>query len=324
MTETAVAIISWNTRDLLRNCLRSVLANRCNEVIVVDNGSADGSPEMVRSEFPAIRLVINPNNPGFGAAANRAFALTSAPYVLLLNADTALRPDGVSAIAAYLDHHPAVGLLGPRLVHPDGRLQSSCSNFPHPLLPLVKSKGLTRLVGRMPLVRGRFLDTWDHDKPRKVPWVVGAALAIRRRAFEAVDGFDERFHLYFEEPDLCRRMLLAGWETHFAPVTDVIHVEGASTQQRRAEALIAWAESYRYYNERHFDGPGLVVARSMYVFGMLLRWCREWVRFATTSNPQARTRHAVDAGIWAEAVGRLTSVEKSVEKTDGRSATRGP
>lgn len=231
MTNIAVAIISWNTQDLLRKCLRSVLATRCEEVIVVDNGSDDGSTEMVRREFPEIRLVIIPSNPGFGAAANRAFALTTAPYVLLLNADTVLRPDGLNAIAAYLDEHPAVGLLGPRLIHPDGRLQSSCSNFPHPLLPLVKSKGLTRLVGRMPLVRDRFLDTWDHDEPRKVPWVVGAALAIRRRAFQAVDGFDERFHLYFEEPDLCRRMLLAGWETHFAPVTDVIHVEGASTQQ---------------------------------------------------------------------------------------------
>ena len=94
-------------------------------------------------------------------------------------------------------------MLGPRLIHPDGRLQSSCSTFPHPLLPLVKSKRLTRLVARIPLLRDWHLDTWRHDRPRKVAWVVGAALAIRRSAFAEVGNFDESFHLYSEEPDPC-------------------------------------------------------------------------------------------------------------------------
>jgi len=301
MTPVAVAIISWNTRDLLRNCLHSVLGDRCSEVVVIDNGSGDGSPDMVRRQFPAVQLVVNPHNPGFGAAGNQAFALTSAPYLLLLNGDTEVRPGGLEAIAAYLDQYPVVGVLGPKLVHPDGRLQSSCSSFPHPLFPLVKSKGLTRLIRRIPLLRDRVLDTWRHNEPRKVPWVVGAALAIRRQAFEAVGGFDESFHLYFEEPDLCRRMLTAGWETHFAPVTDVIHVEGASTQQRRAEVLWAWAESYRRYNERHFQGLRLALARATYRFGMRVRWCREWLRFAMASDPEARSRYAADASIWARA-----------------------
>jgi GT2 family glycosyltransferase len=301
MTAVAVAIISWNTRELLGRCLESVLEDRPAEAIVIDNGSADGSPDMVRQRFPGVRLTVNPHNPGFGAAGNQAFALTSAPYLLLLNGDTEVRPGGLEAIAGYLDQHPTVGVVGPKLVHPDGRLQSSCSSFPHPLLPLVKSKGLTRLIRRIPVLRDRALDTWPHDQPRRVPWVVGAALFIRRRAFEAVGGFDESFHLYFEEPDLCRRMLLAGWETHFAPVTDVIHVEGASTQQRPSEVLWAWAESYRRYNERHFQGARLALARQTYRWGMRVRWCREWMRFALTRDPGARSRHAADAGVWARA-----------------------
>jgi len=301
MSDVAAVIISWNTRGLLQNCLHSVLADGCNDVVVIDNGSGDGSPDLVRHEFPAVRLVVNPHNPGFGAAANQGLELTAAPYVLLLNGDTAVRPGGLEAVAAYLDQHPSVGVLGPRLVHPDGRLQSSCANFPHPLLPLVKSKGLTRLVGRVPVLRDRALDTWSHDAPRQVPWVVGAALAIRRQAFEAVGGFDDKFHLYFEEPDLCRRMLNVGWTTHFAPVTDIIHVEGASTQQRRTEALRAWAESYRRYNEHHFRGPGLIAARAMYWLGMRVRWCREWLRFAATNDPAARARHVGDARVWARA-----------------------
>ncbi len=301
MTPVAVVIISWNTRDLLRNCLRSVLAEPCGEVLVIDNGSGDGSADLVRREFPGVRLLVNPDNPGFGAAANRGFGLTTAPYVLQLNGDTEVRPGGLEAVAGYLDQHPDVGVLGPRLMHPDGRLQSSCASFPHPLLPLVKSKGLTRLIGRIPILRDRALDTWSHDAPRQVPWVVGAALVIRRQAFEAVRGFDEKFHLYFEEPDLCRRMLNVGWTTHFAPVTDIIHVEGASTQQRRAEALLAWTESYRLYNERHFRGAGLTAARATYWAGMRVRWCREWLRCATTTDSAARSRHIIDAQVWARA-----------------------
>ena len=302
MTKVAVAIISWNTRSLLRSCLESVLEQSPPEIVVVDNGSQDGSIEMVRGDFPQVRLVVNPDNPGFGAAANQAFALSSSPYLLLLNGDTQARPGGLLAIEGYLDRHPRVGVLGPKLVFPDGRLQSSCSTFPHPLVPLVKSKGLTRIIARFPILRQRVLDTWPHDRARKVPWVSGAALAIRREAFLSVGGFDESFHLYFEEPDLCRRLLNRGWETHFAPVTEVVHVEGASTQQRRAEVLWAWALSYRHYNERHFSGGSLRLARRTYRLGMRVRWLREWLRFALAADPDSRARHASDAATWARAI----------------------
>jgi GT2 family glycosyltransferase len=302
VTKVAVGIISWNTRSLLRSCLESVLEQSPPEIVVVDNGSQDGSIEMVRGDFPQVRLAVNPDNPGFGAAANQAFALTSSPYLLLLNGDTQARPGGLLAIEGYLDRHPRVGVLGPKLVFPDGRLQSSCSTFPHPMVPLVKSKGLTRLIARFPILRRKVLDTWPHDRARKVPWVSGAALAIRREAFLSVGGFDESFHLYFEEPDLCRRMLNRGWETHFAPVTEVVHVEGASTQQRRAEVLWAWALSYRHYNERHFSGGSLRLARRTYRLGMRVRWLREWLRFALAADAESRARHASDAAIWARAI----------------------
>ena len=302
MSSVAVGIISWNTRDLLRDCLSTAVAESPAELVVIDNGSDDGSAEMVRREHPTARLQVNPENPGFGAAANQAFALTTAPVLLLLNGDTYLKPGALRAIGAYLDAHPRAGVLGPRLVHPDGRLQSSCSSFPNPLIPLVKSKVMTRLIQRIPLLRDRVLDTWPHDRPRTVPWVVGAALAIRREAFEAAGGFDEGFHLYFEEPDLCRRMLRAGWETHFAPVTEVVHVEGASTQQRRHDVLWDWAVSYSLYNERHFSGFRLAQARLMFNLGMRLRWCRESLRSRLATDPAIRAERAADAAIWSRAL----------------------
>jgi hypothetical protein len=299
----AVGVISWNTRDLLRECLETVLAQAPAEVVVIDNGSTDGSPAMVRRLFPSLQVKVNPENPGFGAAANQAFAATTAPYLLLLNSDTQLRPDALRALAEYMGQHPSVAVVGPRLLHPDGRLQSSCAAFPHPWLPLVKSKGLTRVIGRIPVLRDHVLDTWTHDRPRKVPWVVGAALAIRREAFEAVGGFDETFHLYFEEPDLCSRMLAAGWETHFAPVADIVHVEGASTQQRRHEVLWEWVVSYARYNERHFSGRRLAVARVMFRAGMLVRWIVQQARWLVARDAATRAQIAGDAAVWARALG---------------------
>ena len=302
MSRIAVAIISWNTRELLQACLRSVVAEGPGEVVVVDNSSGDGSPEMVRRDYPGVGLQANDDNPGFGAAGNQAFRLTSAPYLLLLNADTRIAPGALAAITEYLDGNPRVGVLGPRLVHPDGRLQSSCSSFPNPLVPLVKSKRLTRLVRRIPVARDWMLDTWQHDRARRVPWVVGAALALRREAFEGVGGFDEKIRMYFEEPDLCLRLLRAGWETHFAPVTDIVHIEGASTQQRRHDMLWEWAVSYRYYIERHFSGYRLAMARNTFRVGMRVRWARERLRWLLSDDPAHRDALSADAAIWSRAL----------------------
>ncbi len=270
--------------------------------MVVDNGSSDGSQAMLREEFDDIRLIVNPHNPGFGAAANQIFSLTTAPYLFLLNGDTRVQPGSLCSISNYLDLHPRVAVLGPELVHPDGRLQSSCSAFPHPLLPLVKSKVLTRLVRRLPGVRDRLLDTWRHDAPRKVPWVVGAALGIRREAFREVGGFDEGFHLYFEEPDLCHRMLKAEWDTHYAPVTEVIHIEGASTQQRRQEVLWDWVVSYMRYNERHHAGRQLELSQMTFRWSMRVRWAREKLRALRAKDPVLRAEHTADAAVWARAM----------------------
>ena len=176
MQQIAVAIVNWNTRDLLRACLRSVLAEEPAEVVVADNGSQDGSVEMVRREFPSVEMIVNPGNPGYGAASNRAISRCAAEYVVLLNSDTELRPACLRALLRYLETHPQAAVVGPRLLNPDGTLQASCFPFPRPLVPLMKRR------------TGRF----GHDTPGPVPWVVGAALAIRRTAFHRSAGSTSR------------------------------------------------------------------------------------------------------------------------------------
>jgi GT2 family glycosyltransferase len=228
----AVAVVSFNTRALLDACLASVAAARPAQTVVVDNGSTDGSIELVRERHADVKLIVCERNRGYGGAANRAIAACGAGYVLLLNSDTMLCLDALGALERYLEDHPRAAVVGPRLVYPDGTLQRSTYPEPSVADTFLGETGLHRLTRRVPSLSERSLRTWRHDAARAVPWVLGAALALRREAFDAVGGFDESFFLYGEEVDLCRRLNAAGYETHFAPVTSVVHVGGASTAQR--------------------------------------------------------------------------------------------
>ena len=288
MNAFAVAIVNWNTRELLRTCLRTVGAQEPVQLVVADNGSHDGSVEMVRREFPSATLVVSPENPGYGAAANRALARCSAEYVLLLNSDTEVRPGALRALRDYLDRHPRAAIVGPRLVHPDGTLQESCFPFPRPLRPLTRAKARTLA----------------HDRAGPVPWVVGAALAIRRDAFEAVGGFDESYQMFFEEVDLSYRLRKAGWETHFTPEAEVVHLVGASTRQRRAEMLLRTRLSSLEFYRRHHRGIPLAAGLSVeYVltFGRLLR---DGLRYCSARSGEQRGRLREDLAVWWELLRR--------------------
>ncbi|HUF36390.1 MAG TPA: glycosyltransferase family 2 protein [Gemmatimonadales bacterium] len=300
----AVAVINWNTRKLLRRCLATVAAERPTEVVVVDNGSTDGSVEMVRAEFPAVRLEHLPGNPGYGAAANIAFSLCDAEYVLLLNSDTELRGGTLLALTAHLDRCPRAGIAGPRLLNPDGTLQQSTFPFPSPVVPLLKRLPLADLVSGMPGLRDAFVGTWAHDHARRVPWVLGAALAIRRTAYEAIGGFDESYVMYYEEVDLCYRLRQAGWETHFTPATEVMHVGGASTSQRRPEMLAQLSLSAMEFHRRHHRGMEFAVAMRLLRTTMRYRLCRDWLGYQLLRRAPARRVFAENLAVWREVLDR--------------------
>jgi GT2 family glycosyltransferase len=284
-SQMAVAIINYNTRQHLRACLESVHLDQPSEVIVVDNASTDGSAEMVQAEFPDVQLIARQDNPGYGAASNEAIAASRSEIILLLNSDTRLRPGGLDSLADFLDQHPRTAVLGPRLLNIDGSLQHSCFPWPGARVVLFEELiGSARLAG-LPVVREQFLRTWAHDRPRKVPWVLGAALAIRRDAFQQVGGFDPAFFMYFEETDLCRRMWDEGWEVHFSPAAEIEHLGGASTSQKRTEMYARLYQSMSQFVRKH-DGSGAerrlrAVIRSV----MTLRLARE--RFRSNPEPDA-------------------------------------
>lgn len=275
MLDFEIVIVNHNTRDFLRACLESALAQPAARVSVVDNQSSDGSAEMVRREFSGVWLYENPDNRGYGAAANQGIAAGKSRYILLLNSDTALKPAALEAMSEYMERNPRVGLMGPKLLNPDGTLYRSCFPFPTPGDILLDVGNFRRVVGWMPYAHNLYLRTWDHASARRVPWVQGSALAVRRSAFEQIGGFDETFFMYYEEVDLCKRLWRTGWEVHFAPVTEVIHVGGASTRQRKADMTVQFYASLAHFYRRHYSKMDLALMTGLVRGIVLARLARD-------------------------------------------------
>jgi len=293
----SIVVVSFNTRDHLRACLESAIGQDAVRIVVADNGSTDGSIELVERDFPSVLLSVDRTNPGYGAGANRGIALCDGD-VLLLNSDTRLAAGALDGLHAYLRAHDRAGIVGPRLVDRAGRLQPSTFRFPSLLRPPVLRDPLVRLVRRVPGARERYLPTWSHTRTRTVPYVMGAALMIRRAAFDPVGGFDESFFMYAEEIDLCWRLRCAGWETHFAPVTDVVHEGRASTRQQPTEMLEQSAvSSIRFYKRRYSGlrlGVGLVILR----VAMAARIARDLLRYLWTRDAGRRRGLAENVRVW--------------------------
>ena len=253
MASIAVVIVNYNTRENLRECLAAVLLQATDQIIVVDNASSDGSVEMVRACFPTVTLHDNVWNRGYGAAANQAIFSCTADYLLLLNSDTVVHTGTIQALTTYLNHHPEVAIVGPRLLNPDGTLQPSCYAFPGTLKWYLHYEVSGQLIRRVPILGKHQQRTFPHTQPQAVPWVMGAALAIRREAFEAVGGFDESYFMYCEETDLCYRLRTKGWQVHFAPVATVTHVGQASTKQYRTKMAVQHIASRLLFYQRHYS-----------------------------------------------------------------------
>lgn len=225
-----VAVVSWNTRDLLRRCL-TALEPECGggevEVWVVDNGSGDGSPEMVAAEFPWVRLERPDRNLGFGPAVNLVAERTSAPLLVAANADTAVTPGALERLAAAIGDGSAIA--APRLLLPDGSTQQSVHSFPGIGLSLAVILGLGAIpgLGNRLCLDGR----WDPDQPREIAWAHGALLMIDRTAFNAIGGFDESQWMYAEDLDLCWRARRAGFAVRYEPAARVEHAVSAATVQ---------------------------------------------------------------------------------------------
>jgi GT2 family glycosyltransferase len=253
--EVSAILVNYNAGPELRQALQSIadeLSDMSWDALVVDNASIDGSASIVSEFAPRASLIRNKRNLGFATAVNQALARTAAPFVLVMNPDCRLVGGAMATLRAELDRHPSCAVVGPRILDPDGSVQGSARGDPDMF---------TGLFGRTALLRRALPELSISkrnvvvDDPRKsnggsvtVDWISGACMLARRDALRSVEGFDERYFLYWEDADICRRLRAEGYHVRYVPAATAIHRVGHSSRTVRARAIRAFHESaYLYY-----------------------------------------------------------------------------
>lgn len=255
--QISVVIVSWNTRDYLESCLRSIfndsITSEC-EIWVVDNASTDDSAEMTRNYFPEVRLIENPENLGFAEANNMAIPQANGRYILFLNPDTEIIAGAIGRLERFLDEHPVAGAVGPMTLNSDDTIQTSAYPAPTLIREFRRLFHLEWLAGD----RDYRMHTWDQRRAREVEVLQGSCLMIRREALDQIGLMDNDFFMYSEEVDLCTRLRRAGWALYWNPNARVVHHGGKSTGQAPADMFLKLYQSKVLYFRKHY---GMLAAR---------------------------------------------------------------
>jgi GT2 family glycosyltransferase len=249
MTDLSIIIVSWNTKEYLLNCLRSLSQGEgkdSREIIIIDNGSRDGSGSEVRRLFPAVRLIENDSNLGFAKAVNQGLRVFSGRYALLLNPDTQMKEGTIETLFSFMEAHPEAGAAAAQLLNSDGTRQNSIANFPSLATELFNKRVLRLLFPE------RFPGKERHyAEPIEVDSVIGACMIVRRKALEEVGLLDEDYFLFLEETDWCYRMKKGGWKVYHVPQAEVIHFQGKSAEQDKKRAKVEYDRSRSFFFRKH-------------------------------------------------------------------------
>ena len=273
--DISVVIVGWNAKHYLELCLESLMSarpRRSMEIIVVDNASSDGSPEMILARFPDVQLIQSRDNLGFAKGNNLALSQARGRYIALVNPDVIVFPGCLDALADFLDQNPSVGNVGPRVLNPDLTLQSSCRRFPNLWNNFCMATGLATAFKKSRLLSGEHMLYFPHDRILAVDVLVGCFWMVRREALDSVGLLDERFFMYGEDLDWCRRCWTAGWQVMFYPGALALHHRGGSSAAQPVRCAVAQQQSILYYWSKHSSLLRVWVIASILVAHHLLRY----------------------------------------------------
>lgn len=255
--DLSIVIVSWNTQDLLKKCLQSIYQNRVNidlEVFVVDNNSSDDTVAMIKNNYPQVKLIINDKNRGFAAANNQALKLATGTHVLLLNPDTEILPHSLSQSLKFMKQNPNCGVMGAKLLNPDKTIQPSVRRLPRvwPIfLLLVKAP---KLFKHLQAIDDYLWLDFDYHKEQIVEQVMGAFILMPKSLVDQIGLLDERFYIWFEEVDLCRRVIVAGKKVIYNPAVEIIHYGGQSFAQEKVikKQFLFFKSALKYFLKHGF------------------------------------------------------------------------
>jgi len=271
--DIVIIIVNWNTKEMLKDCLYSIMQTKGNlrlQIIVVDNASSDGSSEMVQNLFPEVQLINSGGNIGFARANNLAIAHSDAPFILFLNPDTLVSENSINSMVDFLRSNPSIGALGCKMKDDKGRVQPlGLQWFPSPLTELfnilfVSAKTIEKIK--------KYLPYKDPDQSGYVSKLYGGCLVVRRDVLEQVGYFDERFFMYGEDVDLCKRIINGGWKLYYLSEAEVIHlVGGASRKTSDQFSTLMKCESISKLMQKYYGDKGKIFYRIVVFGGSIVR-----------------------------------------------------
>ena len=289
----SIVIVNWNVKELLLGCIESIVRTAEDipyEIIVVDNGSSDGSAEAVARLYPDVKLIRNLRNEGFARANNEAARRAQGKYICFLNPDTVVKPNALRYMIEVLDSDEKVAIVGPKLLNEDGSLQPSCRNF-LTNLNLMMSHLLFKPIFSQRIRASLVYEYWGHDQTREVDWLVGACLMVRKSALERIGPFDEGYFMFHEDTDLCFRAKSMGYKVVFCHNASVVHFGGRSCRQRWGDfTVLKYLASKHIFIRKHYGSIALLTHRFLIVGLMIARFFAALAKhiFALANKQQAR------------------------------------
>lgn len=248
--EISIIINNYKTKGLLKQCLKGILAFPSAvpyEIIVIDNNSRDGSAELVKENFPIVKLIEAKENLGHHKGNNSGVKNSSGKYILISNTDIAFLDNSIDKVYQFMEAHPEAALVGPRLKNPDGSIQSSCLRFPGKLVPIYRRT----FLGQMPFARKKLDDylmaDFNHQETKEVDWILGACVMVRREAIEKVGLMDEDLFLYFGDVAWCKKFWEAGYKVYYFAGTDIVHYHKRESAQSGFFSKIFWIHIFDWF-----------------------------------------------------------------------------
>lgn len=271
----SIILVNWNTKDLTYDALVSIFDQTKNiefEVIVVDNNSGDGSVEMIKKEFPQVILIVNKENRGFGKANNQGLAVARGEYIMFLNTDVRVLDGAINTLVGYLDRNPSAMMVGPRLLNADMSFQYACRrNLPNPLNSFFHLFGLVKIFKHNQVINSYKQLAADPEITGPTEAISGAAMLFRRQVYEEIGGFDERFFMYGEDLDFCKRIFDKGWIVVYVSNAKIVHFGGQSSKKRRVQSLRNFYEAMWIYYKKHFSKERASILNALVWAGIQVR-----------------------------------------------------
>jgi GT2 family glycosyltransferase len=286
--DLSICVLTLNACDYLRACLQSLQRRTtvAYEIIVVDNGSTDGTRDMLTTEFPTVTVIRNEENLGYTYPNNQAMRVAKGRFITLLNPDTLMHSHAIDRLFGFLESHSEVGIVGPKVLNPDGTLQAPCRRGDaRPWAVISYFSGLSRLFPDKAFFNGYLLTHLDEDQTNAVDGVSGSCMLIRREVIDDIGYLDEMFFAYQEDADYCLRARKAGWQVYYYPEAQITHFGGqGGSRVQPYRSILAWHQSYFIYYRKHFAADYFVLFNWLYYAAMGLK-----LLFALSKNALSRS-----------------------------------